>query len=210
MHASDFSPATDNAAHEASSRRIVNGEHDVSHLLTDGGDLLLTNRLPPVVEAKQGQWIRTFKNSISSLLTVVSTQLLVVYKARNDRHIGLAILSQLSFIFNLSSSFSAVVLAHKFAALDVVSARRDLAVPQSGYINSPGPLALLRVYGLEPSWYLVVFHWLACFSFGVGTLFAQIMVYAWTDESLSVKITTTCLVAFVFIPLVFGLRLLRD
>ena len=155
----------------------------------------------------------------------MSTQLVVLHKNRAGPHVALAILSHLSFVLNLSSTLGALLLANKFAALVDISARRETNTPQSGYLVSSGTFELLRVYGLKTPWYFMVFHCkcrlfnneagylltssvgLTCTFLGAGCLFAQITVYVWQDEFLSVKITITCVVAFASIPLLLATRL---
>ncbi|KAK1224104.1 hypothetical protein PQX77_008434 [Marasmius sp. AFHP31] len=193
--------------------RFENGQHQSSEVLEAKGDVLLTYQLPPLVKAKERRWIGTLKTGAvtSSILTAISTQLLVLHKNRIGPHIPLAILTHLSFVLNLSSTLSALLLANKFAALVDVSARRDFHGPQSGYLHSSiGTLGLFRIYGLNTTWNLMVFHWLICSSLGVGCLFAQVMVFVWTDEALSVQITTTCVVAFASIPILLAFRLITN
>ncbi|KAJ8072676.1 hypothetical protein PM082_016235 [Marasmius tenuissimus] len=212
--------------------RFENGQHQSSEVLEARGDVLLTckfavtsdleirkeshflpDQLPPLVKATERRWIGTFKTSAvtSSILTAVSTLLLVFHKKQIGPQIPLAILSHLSFVLNLSSTINALLLANKFAALIDVSARRDFHGPQSGYLHSSsGILGLLRIYGLNTSWYLMVFHWLICSSLGAGCLFAQVMVFVWTDEALSVQIVTSCVVAFASIPLLLAFRLVAN
>ncbi|KAG7089733.1 hypothetical protein E1B28_011387 [Marasmius oreades] len=184
-------------------------ERGVPNFLEATSDLSLGYRLPKLIEAKQKRWIRTLKDGtiISSILTVVSGQLLIFYRSsfsslNQDRSLAIAFLSNLSFIFNLISTFISIVLANKLGRLPDVAARRDAIAPQDGYVSASG--GSLKLYGLKTSWYLMAFYWAICFSSGIGCLLAQVMVYVWMDEALPVKIVATCLVVLA-LPLSFAL-----
>ncbi|KAF9256337.1 hypothetical protein L218DRAFT_219439 [Marasmius fiardii PR-910] len=185
-------------------------ESGISHFLEGAGDLFLGYQLPKLVEAKQNRWLSTLKDSAitSAVLTLLSGQLVLFYKngfspPNHSRSLAISILSHLSFIFNLCAVFSSIVLANKLGRLTDVAARRDAAAPQEGYLSANR--SFLKVYGFKTSWYLMAIQWVICFSFGIGCLLGQVMVYVWTDESLPVKIVTTCLITLALPPLVFVL-----
>ncbi|KAJ8073737.1 hypothetical protein PM082_012015 [Marasmius tenuissimus] len=177
-----------------------------------GHDQDLSYRLPPLVEVAQKRWIRTFHDGavIAAILTIVSIEF-VTHNLQSSSEVyasasALAILSHVSFIFNLSAVFSAVILAKKIGGLAEAASRRDNSAPQTGYITAGGPL--LRWYGLKKPWFLLMAHWAVCFSFGIGCLFAQIMLHASNTRSSSVRTATACVLGFAAMPLVFAFRLL--
>ncbi|KAF9266641.1 hypothetical protein L218DRAFT_80482 [Marasmius fiardii PR-910] len=197
--------------HKREQSNLVHAKHRVS-FLEGAGDLLLGYRLPKLVQAKQKRWGRTLTNGTitSSIFTLVSGQFLIFYKAdlgslNHNRSLAIAILSHLSFICNLSSTCSSIVLANKLGRLTDVAARRDAVelAPQEGYLATSG--SLFKLYGLKTSWYLMAFHWVVCFTLGIGCLLGQVIVYAWVEEGSLVSIVTTCVAALVVPPLAFAL-----
>ncbi|KAJ8072691.1 hypothetical protein PM082_016250 [Marasmius tenuissimus] len=181
------------------------------HSLENGQDLNLSYRPPALVEAAQTRYVGAFKNGsvASSILTVASTELVLHFSESNTSAPALAILSHLSFTFNLSATFSGLLLSNKIGSLTEGLARRGAPEPQSGYVaTSSGGGSLLRWYGLKKRWRLLMVHWAMCFLFGVGCLFAQIMVHASTGETTPVTIATACVLGFAALPLAFAFRLI--
>ncbi|KAL0056909.1 hypothetical protein AAF712_016476 [Marasmius tenuissimus] len=193
----------------SSRRESFSFQIEPKHSLENGKDLNLSYRPPALLEAAQTRYIGAFKNGsvASSLLTVVSTELVLHFS--ESRSSALAILSHLSFTFNLSAAFSGLLLSNKIGSLNEGLARRDAPEPQSGYIaTGSGSGSLLRWYGLRRRWRLLMVHWAMCFLFGVGCLFAQIMVHASTVETTPITIATACVLGFAALPFAFAFRLI--
>ncbi|KAF9256338.1 hypothetical protein L218DRAFT_219440 [Marasmius fiardii PR-910] len=186
-----------------------------STFLNKSSDQLLSYRLPKLVDATQKRWLTLLKAgaTTSSVLTLVSVQLMIFYKnlvvdgdLQNTHHhlsLALTILSYCTFLFNLTSVSVSILLLSRLANLQKNASRRDKEyIPQTGYLSSSSDISMLRLYSLDFAWRFVVYYWIICLLFGFTCLLAQTLVYVWMAEVLAVKAVTTALVGLTFLPAV--------
>ncbi|KAF9485471.1 hypothetical protein BDN70DRAFT_589063 [Pholiota conissans] len=172
----------------------------------------LDYKLPQTVEYIQQGWLNTCQSSaaISGFLTVTSTLLLLFFKnianfdsARNNSHgilLCLDIVGYASIFLNISSCMSCFILLDRLGEVPY-NASRDPNVPMGGR-TTMGQESVLRTYGIGALWKWVIWHWLFCFVTGLGTIFAQILIYIWLQESSQTQVALSCIGAFCILPFV--------
>jgi len=167
----------------------------------------LNYRLPHVIESLQEGWLETCKTSatISALMALISAYLLVFVK--NTQFQGstpagslpfLTLVSYGGLVFNISATVSAFLLTDRLGSMAIKSSkRRDLA--RDGTVDAPSSF-LLKKYGAGSGWTWSMWHWFFCVLAGLWCIIIQILVYVFLQESKTIQIGITCVVAFATLP----------
>jgi len=181
------------------------------------GNIVLTYKLPPVIKSLQMGWLASFQTSaaVNGHFAVVAAILLVGVKAttfpENTNHKALTFLTLLSYAsltFCISATVTSLILADRLGEIPIrASAQSELA--KEGSVQA-SPSYLLKRYGAGSAWGLGVWHWIFCMLAGIWCIFIELLVYIFLQESKTVQITLTCLMAFSTSPFLLFLLLPSD
>ncbi|KAH9974892.1 hypothetical protein BGW80DRAFT_121945 [Lactifluus volemus] len=165
--------------------------------------------LPSTVKSLNDSWLTTYQCSaiLAALFALLEVHFLSFVK--NDahfqnHHIGhparhaLLIFTYCALFFCISGAVSGLILTDEFGELPVRASRKSDPI-QHGLFDS-GSLDLLQSYGARQSSVWVMFHWLFSLVAGVVSLFTQLFLYIWLEESKSVKITLSIIGFYAVLP----------
>ena len=141
---------------------------------------------------------------------------------KSQAQTGLIILSYMALVFNCSASITSLILIYRLGELPLLianSADKPLFYDTS---TSKGPLDILKACGIGFLWTLTMYHCenhITClvdltliyfilfltglFSLltGIMCIMGQILMYIFLQESIALKVTMTCVMAFTTLPM---------
>ncbi|KZP34024.1 hypothetical protein FIBSPDRAFT_924352 [Athelia psychrophila] len=178
------------------------------------GNIVLTYKLPPVIKSLQLGWLASFQTSasVNGLFAVVSALLLIGVKLSTypedtnpKAKTFLTLLSYSSLVFSISATVTSLILADRLGEIPIrASTKSELA--QDGSVQAT-PTYLLKRYGAGSAWTFGVWHWIFSMLAGIWCIFIEMLVFIFLQESTTVKITMTCLLAFSTSPFLLFLLL---
>ena len=137
-------------------------------------------------------------------------------EARSHAQTGLLMLSYMALVLNCSASITSLILIYPLAKLPlrIANSDKELFYDTS---TSKGPSDILRECGIGLSWTLAMYHCenhiicqvnpalmanigLFSLSAGITCILGQIFIYIFLQESITFKVTMSCVIASTTLP----------
>ncbi|KDR65720.1 hypothetical protein GALMADRAFT_106788 [Galerina marginata CBS 339.88] len=170
----------------------------------------LEYKLPSNVESIRKGWISSIQAStyISGLFAIAATILLIFNLgsckiaiapgSSDNKVLALEVISYASIFLNISACLSCFILIDRLGDIPY-HASQNPNLTKGGSV-SLRQQEILKIYGVGALWRWVVWHWLFCFTFGAWSIFAQLVLYIWLQESKDLRIAMAALMGFCSLP----------